>query len=108
MNCLLDRLLSYSDVINRVLNSSRKIKIDELEKYVREAYVLRTKTFKWWPINESIHRFWGHCIYKIRKLDGFSLGLISECAMERMVGIQFFSNQILGLIAYSLYRCTKV
>ena len=90
MNCLLDRLLSYSDVISRVLNSCRKIKIDEFAKYVTEAYVLRCKTFKWWPINESIHRMWGHCIYKIQKLNGYALGPISECAMERMVSIDFF------------------
>ena len=87
----LDQLLSYSNVINRVLNSSQKIKVDEFEEYVMEAYMLRITAFPFWsPINKSVHRMWAHCIAKIKKLGGFSLGLISESAMERMVSAALF------------------
>ena len=55
-----------------------------------EAYLCRISTFPFWPLNDSIHRMWGHCADKIRELGGYSLGLISECAMERMVGIELF------------------
>ena len=80
----IDQLLSYSDVITRVLNSSRKVRIEAFEQYVYEAYLHRITIFHFWPMNDSVHRMWGHCIDKIRELGGYSLGLISETPLERM------------------------
>ena len=74
-------------MISRVINSSRKVRLQEFEAYVVEAYILRTETFSFWPMNDTIHRMWGHCIYKMQKLGGRSFGLISENSIERMVCI---------------------
>ena len=80
----LDELLSFSDVISRVINSSRKVKIEEFREYVIEAYVHRISIFKFWEINPSVHRMWSHCVNKMQELGGYSLGLISETPLESM------------------------
>ena len=78
--------MSYTNVICKVLNSSRKIRnIEEFENYVMDAYMFRITCLNFWPMNDSVHRMWAHCIYKIRKLHGFSTGLISEGPLECMV-----------------------
>ena len=83
----LDKAMSYSNVIMRVVNSSQKVHITEFDSYVREAYEFRVKLFDFWPINDSVHRIWGHCIWTIRELGGFSGGLISETPLESCVCI---------------------
>ena len=83
----LDKTMSYYAVISKVTNSSRKMspeRISKFEAYCKEAYLHRLKSIDYWPMNKSIHRMWCHCCQKMRKL-GFSLGLISENALERMV-----------------------
>ena len=81
-----DRLLSYSNVITRILNSSRRVRTEEFKDYVKEAYVYHTTVFDfYWPTNDSVHRMWAHCIQRIEKLYGFSLGLQSEGPLERQV-----------------------
>ena len=51
-----------------------------------EAYMYRITMFDfYWPLNDSIHRMWGHCIERIKKMYGFSLGLQSEGPLERQV-----------------------
>ena len=86
----LDTILSHYSVINKVINSSRKLpstKISKFESYCKEAYIFRLKSFTYWPKNMSIHRLWGHSAQKMEKLGGFSLGLVSENSLERMVCI---------------------
>ena len=86
----LDTMLSNYSVINKVINSSRKLpstKISKFESYCKEAYIFRLKSFTYWPKNMSIHRLWGHSAQKMEKLGGYSLGLISENSLERMVCI---------------------
>ena len=85
----LDRLLSYSNVICRVVNSSRRVQTEEFGVYVLEAYLYRITIFDFWPLNDSVHRIWSHVIERIKELYGFSLGLVSECALERSVSIRY-------------------
>ena len=77
-------------MISRVLNSSRKVKIDEFRQYVFEAYYHRITIFKFWEMNDSVHRIWGHCIHQIQELGGYSCGLISETPLESMVNDFFY------------------
>ena len=51
----------------------------------------RITIFKFWGMNESVHRMWAHCINKIQKLGGYSCGLISETPLESMVCIFVFN-----------------
>ena len=88
----IDESLSYSNVICRVLNSSRKVRIEKFEQYVFEAYLHRISIFSFWKMNDSVHRMWGHCIIRIRELGGYSLGLISETPLERMVIMFSYSS----------------
>ena len=79
--------MSYYSVINKVVNSTRKMspeRIEKFEAYCKEAYLYRLKAIDFWPMNKSLHRLWSHSAQKMRKL-GFSTGLISENALERMV-----------------------
>ena len=80
--------MSYSNVITRIVNSSRRVRIEEFKDYVKEAYVYRTTIFDfYWPMNDSVHRMWAHCIERMEQLHGFSLGLVSEGPLERQVCI---------------------
>ena len=86
----LDIILSNYSVISKVTNSSRKLpgqKIAKFETYCKTAYVFRLKSFPYWPMNDSIHRIWGHSAQQMKKLGGHSLGLKSENALERMVNM---------------------
>ena len=72
-------------MVTRVLNSSRRVRTEEFGIYVREAYQFRKTIFDFWPTNDSVHRMWAHCISRIEKLHGFSLGLQSEGPLESQV-----------------------
>ena len=85
----IDKVMSYYSVISKVTNSTRKMtpeRISKFEAYCKEAYLYRRKSIDYWPMNKSIHRLWCHSAQKMRQL-GFSLGIISENALERMVMI---------------------
>ena len=79
--------MSNYSVIGKVTNSSRKMsarRIQKFDQYCKNAYIFRLKNIKYWPMNKSIHRLWSHCARKMQQL-GYSLGLISENSLERMV-----------------------
>ena len=83
----LDQIMSNYSVISKVTNSSRKMsaeRIKKFEEYCKNAYIFRLRSIKYWPMNKSIHRFWTHSARKMRQL-GYSLGIISENPLERMV-----------------------
>ena len=67
----LDTILSNYSVISKVTNSSRKLpgqKITKFENYCKTAYIFRLKSFPYWPMNDSIHRIWGHSAQQMIKL----------------------------------------
>ena len=83
----LDTIMSNYSVIGKVTNSSRKMsaqRIQKFDEYCKNAYVFRLRNIKYWPMNKSIHRLWSHSARKMRQL-GYSLGIISENPLERMV-----------------------
>ena len=74
--------LQYSQVIQRVINSVRRIDLEKFQAYLKKAYLHHLKNFNYAPIVDTVHRDWGHCISLMEELLGFALGFISESPLE--------------------------
>ena len=88
--------MSNYSVISKVTNSSRKMsakRIKKFDEYCKNAYVFRKRNIEYWPMNKSIHRLWAHSAQKMQQL-GYSLGIISENSLERMVSVINLINSI--------------
>ena len=75
------RIIRDLNVIGRVANSTKKIKVAEFKKFCQEAYVFKIKAFKWPSCPTTLHRGYSHLADIIQLNDGIGLGDISESCL---------------------------
>ena len=56
--------------------------MDSFEKFVKEAYLHRVRTFPWASVCDAIHNAYAHTPVKMRQIGGYGLGQRSETRLE--------------------------
>ena len=69
--------LQHSQVIMRVVSSTRKIDLAAFDAYLFNAYTFQLKHFPYTKHVPTIHRNWGHCVEIMKDdLGGYGLGFL--------------------------------
>ena len=84
------------NVIARVANSTRKIKISKFKQFCTDAYVFKIKAFDWPSLTVSLHRAYGHLPEIISLNDGLGLGDVSETCLESSHKVLRYASKHLG------------
>ena len=75
-------MFQQANVVCRVTNSTRKIKIEEFSEFVKKTYHHFLTAFPFAKIKQSIHWTFAHVAELISLNDNFGLGEISENSLE--------------------------
>ena len=74
--------LRNSHVINRILNCTQKVAVDDFIRFCQEAYLHRVNTFPWATVCDSVHNGYAHSPHKMKRIGGYGLGHRSEQVLE--------------------------